>query len=259
LGRLRQVIQSKEAVVITGMDGIGKSTLLRQAASSEEARAMQDGTIWVDGRDENGNSLALEALIQRVFDSLYESHPPVQVPLETAHPYLSSIQALVILDEIELAPDTFSILADLFPRSAILVSATQAPSGNQFLSLQLGPLPTDDAIRLFRELAGPLYENTDVSAIASICRLLGSVPLAIVMTTNVLRETYTSLELVREVLEAAIPQSHEESAAGLERARELAQAMQEQEPVTLRERLAAAAREWERLGRDPSVLWGSTF
>jgi formylglycine-generating enzyme required for sulfatase activity len=222
LARLERSILKRETIVITGPQGIGKSTLLRQAANGEAARAMPDGVLWIDNVDEQGKLPRLDDIIQRLFDTLYQSDPPMKVSLETSRPYLSEIEALIILDGLELSSDAFNTLADLFPKSAVLLSSITTPTGSDLEMLHLGPLPAGDAIQLFMELAGPAYENADISLLDSICRLLGSVPLGIVMTARILQEENTSLELIREILAASIPQSRDESAAGLERAYELA-------------------------------------
>src|SRR6185436_10263767 len=101
--------------------------------------------------------------------------------------------------------------------------------------------------------------------VQSICNLLGRVPGAIVLTARALKQTKAPLAQVQEILSRFVPQSSDESAAGLERANTLVRTLgitpvasgQEEEP--LRQRLAAAAREWERLGRDASVLWGKVL
>ena len=122
---LKQVedwIAESKAIVICGMDGIGKTSLLKQAANSASAKSQPDGVVFVDALDEEGNLLEFDDLIQRIFDALFESQPHQKVDLTSARTYLSNTQPLVLLNAITLTPKNLDQLQNLFSKASILIT-----------------------------------------------------------------------------------------------------------------------------------------
>src|SRR5512139_3987208 len=54
LQQLEDSIRSCSPVVINGYEGIGKTSLVRQVANSEPAKAQKDGVVFVEGLDDSG-------------------------------------------------------------------------------------------------------------------------------------------------------------------------------------------------------------
>ncbi|MBI5350439.1 MAG: SUMF1/EgtB/PvdO family nonheme iron enzyme [Chloroflexi bacterium] len=222
VGELNQVekwIQAREAITIYGEDGVGKSALIKKAAAGDAASQMPNGVLLMEGADEDGNALGFDDVVQRMFDALFESEPPLKVNTTTARTYLSNTKPLVVFDNLSFSAKQLSTLPDLFPQGAIIRSAKSPTSPNVGdVGLPLKELPRDESIQLFAI-------NTDVTLsealkpiLDSICALLGDCPLAIVTVANVMMANNLALDRVRDALKDAKVESKEKMKAGIERA-----------------------------------------
>ncbi len=191
LSKLEAWISANEIVLLYAPDGMGKSSLLKQAANSGAAKAMPNGVILLESMDVDGQTLGPDDVIQHLFDALFESDPPLKVDSVSARTYLSNTRPLVLLDEVSLSPALQKILPDLFPLGAILLTA-DLPFGNDFERLPIGPLPRQESINLLATKANLTLNDANRASLDAICGLLNDVSLAIVISGNVLRETHTS-------------------------------------------------------------------
>ena len=222
LKRLDQIVAAGEAVVILGMDGMGKSALLKQIANSKTARAMPGGVVFIEGIDELGRALGAEDVIQRLFDKLFESEPPLKVNFDIAQTYLSNTRPLVILNGLNLPAVSQSRMADLFPRGTVLIESNQLLESDTAEMIELGPLPRAEAIELFVAKAGVVLDNAAESILDTICALLADVPLAIVTAARAIRENNLTLERAYDILTSIKPLSEDAMRGGIERAYALA-------------------------------------
>ncbi len=216
LNQLETWIAAKEIVLLHAPDGLGKSALLRQAANGAAAKALPDGVLLLESLDADSQTLGPEDVLQRLFDALFESNPPLKVEAATARTYLSNTRPLVLLDEIPLSPALLQLLPDLFPQGALLLTADLGTSGD-LQRLALGPLPRDEAIRLLAEKAGLVVDETRAT-LDGICALLDDVPLAVSLIANLLRETHLPPEACLAALGAESVSTRDPVSAGLDRA-----------------------------------------
>jgi energy-coupling factor transporter ATP-binding protein EcfA2 len=178
LQALESWISANEMVLIHAPDGMGKSSLLRQAANGQVGRAMPNGVILLEGVSINEDVLGSDDIVQRIFDTLFESVPPLKVNADTARPYLSNTRPLLLLDEVPISPVLQNSLPDLFPNGAMLFTSDVVVGREDFLRLPVGPLQRDVAVRLLVNRSGiELTEQNrgtfDSSALRSvISRLL---------------------------------------------------------------------------------------
>src|SRR5512143_813293 len=193
LAQVEQLITQGKPVAICGLDGTGKSALMRQAANGAAAHALPDGAILLEALDEQGRTLQPGDMIQRWFDAFYLSEPPLKVTSASAQPYLSQLRPLVLLDQLTLDADQLRPLLDLFPDSPALIARPAALPGLA-RPIKLGPLPRNDAIDLFAATSGLALDETNRSRVDAICALLNDVPLAIVRAADVVRETNLPLD-----------------------------------------------------------------
>ena len=147
VGRKRELdevdglIASRTPVIVHGMDGIGKTSLLKQAANSESARSQPDGVDFMEGLDEDGNLLEFGDLTQRLFKALFDTQPgELKVDHASARTYLSNTQPLVLLNSISLPASDLDKLADLFPTAPILIATESTVHADAYESILLGPL-----------------------------------------------------------------------------------------------------------------------
>lgn len=222
LQRLDQIVVAGEAVVIHGMDGMGKSALLKQIANGQAARAMPHGVMFLEGIDERGQALGAEDLIQRLFDKLFESEPPLKVNFDIAQTYLSNTKPLVILNGLNLPAVSQSRMADLFPRGTVLIESNQLLERDTAEVIEVGSLPRAEAIELLVTKADVTLDDASESILDTICALLADVPLAIVTAARAIRENNLTLERAYDILTSIKPPSEDALRGGIERAYALA-------------------------------------
>jgi len=128
LEQLQTWLAANEIILLHAADGLGKTSLLRQAANSPAARAFPQGVIFLESCGADAPALG-EDLIQQIFDALFESEPPLKVTALSARAYLSNTRPLIVLDEVPLTPAAQRALPDLFPNGAILLSADVSSGG----------------------------------------------------------------------------------------------------------------------------------
>ncbi len=217
LAQLESWIASSEPVIVYGHDGLGKTTLTKQAANSAAAASMPNGVVFLEGVDEAGQLLGLNDIVQRLFDALFESDPPLKVDLVTARTYLSNVRPLVLLNSISLPSDNFEKLLDLFPSAPILIATEGTPRGDTYQTLPMPPLSREDGLALLSDRSGlPLSEKTR-PAFEEIADLLSGVPAALVMAGNAIREKGLDAATLLKGLRGIQPKSADKVRAALER------------------------------------------
>src|SRR5690349_9564072 len=185
--KLESWIAAREIVLLYAPDGMGKTSLLKQIANSTTAQAMPQGVILLESIDVNGQALGPTDLIQRLFDALFESNPPLKVDATSARTYLSNTRPLVLLDEVSLPETLLRALPDFFPQGAILISTDLPPRGD-YQRLAVGPLPRQEAISLLANKAGIQIGDQTRETLDLLCARLGDISLAIIICANVMRE-----------------------------------------------------------------------
>lgn len=188
LQKLETWISANEIVLLHGPDGMGKSSLARQAANTPAAKSMPGGVIPLEPFAADGQLIGPDDIIQKLFDALFESDPQLKVDATTARTYLSNTRPLILLDEVPLPQQLQRALPELFPQGAILMAADVAGAGD-FQRLPVGPLPRSEAIGLLASRAGLEVTDETRPSFDAICDYLGDVSLGIVVTGNVIRET----------------------------------------------------------------------
>lgn len=221
LERVRHLIAERGAGVIVGAEGVGKSALLQRAAGDPAAGQLPHGVVAIDAIDADGAALGFDDIVQRVFDELFESDPPLKVTESTARPYLSNTSPLLVLDGFRFGPEQIKRLVNLFPQGALLLSAPETSGASEWVEhLNLAPLPRAEARQLLAARLGAACDD-DLDSIAAA---LGDVPAALVLVANVARLQALPCARVREKLAAYQPASSDRLQAGLEHAYALARA-----------------------------------
>jgi len=222
LDQLERIITGGEMATVYGLDGMGKTALLKQAANGRAAGALPDGVLFLEGIDEAGRALGTEDVIQRLFDKSYESEPRLKVNFDVAQTYLSNLRPLVVLNGLDLPVTALVRIPDLYPRGAVLIESNFWIDDDRSASIRLESLPRAEAIQLLAAKAGSPPDDETLPVFDSICALLSDVPLAIVLVARVIRESDLSLEYARDFLASTGPGSAEAGRSGIERAYALA-------------------------------------
>ena len=239
LAEINDLIRSKTPVLVQGTDGVGKSTLLRQAANGEAA-AQSNGVVYLEGIDQSGAALVWEDIIQLLFDALFETDPGKKVNLASARTYLSNTTPLVLLDNFKLNDEALNDLADLFPQAPILAAVTVPHETEAFEPLKIVPLSLGDAVKLFVKKASLNQELVSPVILEKICNLLNLFPLALVTVANVTRENELGPEQTLQALEAIKPAATLPSLAAIERSFRFADAYLSEEERQMVAMAAAA-------------------
>jgi tetratricopeptide (TPR) repeat protein len=174
--------------IIAGMPGVGKTALAVHAAR-QVCGQYPDGTLYLNlhAHDPGSTSLDPAEALHRLLRML--SVPAAQIPdtigervaLWRAH--LSRRRAVVILDD-AAGHDQIRPLLPVTGRSLILVTTRRRlPDSRGVRTLTLDVLSVDDAITLFRRIAGEGRAG-DADQVAVTVGLCGRLPLAIQLTAS---------------------------------------------------------------------------
>ncbi len=215
LKQLEDWIGEKKAVIIHGVDGIGKTSLIKEVANQECGRSQPDGVVFLDSLDEEGNLLEFGDVVQHLFDALFESQPHQKVDLTIAKTYLSNTHPLVLVNAIALTPQNLNQLQSLFPKVPILIATENAAlMRGRPSSLSLGPLDREDSLTLLASLTS----SDDQEILAQIAALLENVPAALSIVADTIRTDGLSPEDVLTRLQSYTPKEQNKAKAALERA-----------------------------------------
>jgi len=185
---IKSALESSKPILIVGVGGIGKTTLLNHVAYLPETREFRDGVIYREASDQGS-----EDLLQFIFESFYVSKTNIKPTDGQLRQYLHKINALILLDDLKLERDDVRVLLDVLPAcSFILTSRERTLWGDQQI-ISLSGLPADDALKLFeRELKRRVRAN-EKSVVHEICTWLGGHPFSIVQIASWFRENGTPL------------------------------------------------------------------
>ena len=183
-----------------GQAGVGKTTLLRHLFYHPVATSFPDSVIYLSARHQ-----PVDDLLQSLFDAFYESDVPFKpTDVEIRHA-LQDKQALILLDDVDLARDEVETLMDAAPGCTFLLASLERHLWAEGRALALHGLPTDDAPALVkRELGRPLSPEEETAA-QGLCTTLGCHPLHLLQTAAMAREEDRSLTEVARQLQTPSP------------------------------------------------------
>jgi tetratricopeptide (TPR) repeat protein len=174
--------------LIEGMPGVGKTTLAVHVARTV-AEQYPDGTFYLNFHTHDPGCPALDSAeaLHRLLRML--NVPATQIP-ETVgeraalwRAQLSRRRAVVILDD-AARHDQIRPLLPVRGESLILITARRRlPDLESARVLTLDVLSVDDAVALFRRIAGPVRAQ-DAEEVAAAVGLCGRLPLAIQLTAG---------------------------------------------------------------------------
>jgi len=216
LNDLEKLIQKKEAVLIYGHEGIGKTTLVKRAASRDPALAFPDGVLYIEGTGEN-NAQGFEDILQYIFDAFYESYPPVKVSTSAAQVHIGNTKPLIILDNLELPTNSLSKLPDILSQGCILVTSRNANIDDTYMSIKLSTLQHTEAVQLLIEKSGVISDSNSLPLLDRICVLLEDTPLAIAKIASLIHEGRLTLKAAVDGLGSIQPPSTNKAQAAIER------------------------------------------
>lgn len=195
LDRLMSIADSGGVAVIQaidGMSGVGKTAMAVHAAHRLAWR-FGDGQLFIDlhghtaGRDPLTADEALDVLLRAV--GVADARIPKGLDEKAAiwRGELAERRVLVVLDNAWNSAQVKPLLPGS-ARCAVMVTSRRRLVGlNSAEVLSLDTLPPDDAVALFRAVAGPDRCENEPVAVAEVVQLCGHLPLAISIAAARLR------------------------------------------------------------------------
>ncbi len=191
--------------VIEGTAGVGKTALALQAARAVSAQ-YPDGTFYLNLHTHDPGHPSLDAgeALHRLLRML--AAPATQIPdapgerAALLRAQLSRRRAIVILDDAGRHDQIRPLLPETGECLILITTRRTFPGLEGARALTLDALPVDDAITLFRTVAGPGTPHDDGEAALAV-QLCGRLPLAIQLAAGRLARDYppTIGDLVEEL------------------------------------------------------------
>jgi hypothetical protein len=200
VGTATAALQSATPVEFYGQPGLGKTTLMRHLAHHPSVSSFPDGVIYLSARHQ-----PLDDLLQSLFDAFYESDVPFKPTDAQVRHALQHKQALILLDDVDLARDEVETLIDAAPSCTFLLASPERRLWGEGRAVALRGLPSDNALALVeRELGRPLTLEEHPAAQALWTALEGH-PLRLLQAAAMAREEGRSLTEVARRTQAPSP------------------------------------------------------
>ncbi|MCB1006080.1 MAG: adenylate/guanylate cyclase domain-containing protein, partial [Acidimicrobiales bacterium] len=180
VARLAERVDAHRLVTVAGVGGTGKTRLAIRAAADAQV-SFPGGAAFVD-LTSVGDPDRLVGTIARAVGT-----PSADTAGAGDHDELATFigyrRLLVVIDNAEHLVDDVAAVADLLldrcPRLHLLVTSREPLGIEGEVVQRVAPLPTDDAVALFRERLAGEADDADEQRIAAICASLDGLPLAI--------------------------------------------------------------------------------
>jgi len=189
-----------QPIQFCGPSGIGKTALLRPL-SHRASGHFPDGVVYYRSRHES-----LDDLLMRIFEFLYESDGATRLkptPAELER-YLGEIDALFLLDDVDLRREDLETLLQTVPRSVFVLGSPER-SLFEGESVRLRGLPQGSAVALVQDGLGRRLSAIEATEIARLCGVLEGHPLPLVEAAARIRdEGATPAQLISEASGGAL-------------------------------------------------------
>lgn len=162
------------AVEVSGEPGIGKTAVLHHLAHHPSAGSFADGIVYLSARQQVPSDL--RQILFEAFHETDEFYKPTEAEIRRG---LQDTHALILLDDVHLAPDELEQVLDIAPRAAFVVATRERRLWGEARSFVLKGLPAEDAVSLFEREFERSLEATEQSAAAALCSAVGGNPLRI--------------------------------------------------------------------------------
>ncbi len=179
LGTITAAVVGLSTIQVYGPAGIGKSTLLRQAAYDIADEA--DGIVFLSA---TGRS-ALD-VPQEIFEACYETsgYRPSQTELNRL---MRGVRVCVVADDLVCAPDELTAVLDCAPDATFVLAAPERELWGSGQVLALAGLPEEAALALVRREFGRDLSAAEVANVVAEWRSTGGSPMSLLRAAATLR------------------------------------------------------------------------
>jgi len=176
-------LQSATPVEFHGQAGLGKTTLVRHLAYHAADTSFPDGVIYLSAHHQ-----PVADLLQFLFDAFYESDAPFKPTDAQVRHALQGKQALILLDDVNLARDEVEALMDAAPGCTFLLASLERRLWGEGRAMALRGLPSDDALALVEQELGRPLTPEERPAAQALCTALECHPLRLLQAAAMARE-----------------------------------------------------------------------
>jgi hypothetical protein len=187
MSHLSQNVLNRQVTDLYGPDGIGKSALAATLAHTLDLRHFPDGAVFVTGQ------APYPDLLQALFDSFYESAPPVKVSPQQTRAYLHNLRVWVILDDVKLTPQQTDPILDALDEASVLIIGPERTALGRGQAVAMNSPSRADAVELFEKSLGRRLDADEIEPVNQICAVLNDVPLAVASLAAHAAQTQRSL------------------------------------------------------------------
>ena len=179
-----QALQSKESVECSGEPGSGKTSLLRHLAYQPQVSNFTAGVVYFQVNQQSNDDL-----LKSFFDAFYEYDSPVK-PTETEiRHYLQALNALILLDDVEITPEQIESLMNVAPNCTFITATSKRGLFGETREVTLKGLPTNEAVTLFQREFGRDLSAEEQKGAQTLCESVDCIP------QRVLRAAHEALEV----------------------------------------------------------------
>ncbi|EOA33512.1 hypothetical protein CARUB_v10019807mg [Capsella rubella] len=196
-------------VLVTGMGGLGKTTLARQAFHHDKVREKFDRLVWVCVSQVCDRKNVWQNILQS-FRTKAEENEIMQMKEERLQDELSRLletsKSLIVIDDIWKEED-WNLIKPIFPHKkgwkVLLTSRNERVAGREepFINFKPECLSDEDSWTLFQRIAMPMKNASEPKKVAKemeemgrrMLKHCGGLPLAVRVLGGLLAENYTEL------------------------------------------------------------------
>ena len=181
LGAIAAAVVAQSTLQVYGASGVGKSTLLRQAAyaMADETR----GIAYLTASGRGGGDV-----LQEIFEACYETsgHRPSSTELRR---YLGGIRVTFFVDDLTVDDDALATILDTVPDAGFVFTSVARELWGQGSVVALAGLPEDQALALFRREFGRELTAAELAAASRAWRETAGSPIGVLRAAAALAAT----------------------------------------------------------------------
>ena len=208
-----QALHSQEPVECVGEPGSGKTSLLRHLAYDPQLSTFSSGIVYFQV-----NQQSIADLLHSLFDAFYVCDFPIKPNDTEMRRYLQPVNALVLLDDVEITSEQIKSLMNIAPNCTFLTATRARSLFGEAREVEIKGLPIAEAVSLFRRELGRTLSADEEKHSQALCNSLGCIPLRVLRAAHQAREEKRSLvDIVGE-----LPVSSDGQRAAMDQARAVA-------------------------------------